>query len=144
MATSTELGLDTSVVMRLLIGAADPQHDTAVSTLRSALKSGHRIIVSDLVVAEAYFALQAAYGVPKKDAIRSLLCMFDSGDVNPESGGCAPDVLRESLTHASKPGFVDRLIHAQYQSRHASMLTFEKAAKKLPDTRVIDGGHHAS
>lgn len=137
MATSTEKGLDTSVVLRLLVGEPEEQNAVAVGTLRAARKNGYTIRVSDLVVAETYFALQAAYQVPKKDALRALLRMFESGDVLPEPGGCALDILHECGGTASKPGFVDRMIHAQYRRHGAEMLTFEKAAKKLPGTQLL-------
>ena len=137
MATSTEVGLDTSVLMRLLVGEPEQHEAAAQAAIAAVLRKGYKVVVSDLVIAEAYFALQAAYDVPKKDAIKALHSMFASGDVHPEAGGCAPEVLRECLNAASKPGFVDRLIHAQYQSRKASMLTFEKAAAKLHNTQVL-------
>ena len=39
----------------------------------------------------------------------------------------------------ANPGFVDRLIHAEYRRYAGEMLTFEKAAGRLPGTRVLVG-----
>lgn len=38
---------------------------------------------------------------------------------------------------SAKPGFVDRLIHAASQTANTTLVTFEKAAAKLPDTLVL-------
>ena len=51
-----------------------------------------------------------------------------------------PDALallaQEGIASA-KPGFLDRLIHAEYAELGAPLATFEKAARKLPGTRVL-------
>lgn len=137
MATSTDIGLDTSVVLRLLVGEPAVQAEAAVAALSRAKRDGAAVIVSDLVVMEAYFALQAAYNVPKNAALNALAKMFNSGDVQPEPGGCAQDVLNECLKSSSKPGFVDRMIHAQYRNHGAHLTTFEKASGKLPGAEVL-------
>jgi hypothetical protein len=85
---------------------------------------------------ETYFALQSHYRVPKKEALDTLRLVLESGDVEPV--GFALDILQKTRNLASsKPGFVDRVIHAQIQGLGAKMLTFEKAASKLPGTRVL-------
>lgn len=137
MATSTDKGLDTSVVLRLLVGEPVAQAEAAADALSRAKHDGIAVIVSDLVAMEAYFALQAAYSVPKKAALKALADMFNSGDVLPEPGGCARDVLNGCLASSSKPGFVDRMIHAQYRNHGARLTTFEKASARLPDTKVL-------
>lgn len=137
MAKSIDIGLDTSVVLRLLVGEPAEQSKAAVEAILKARRSGTRVMVSDLVVMEAYFALQAFYQVPKKTALQSLSRMFESGDVQSEPGGCADTVLNECLKSSSKPGFVDRMIHAQYGRHGARLTTFEKASGKLPDAEVL-------
>jgi len=37
----------------------------------------------------------------------------------------------------ANPGFVDRLIHAEYAISTKEVLTFEKAAGRLPGVRVL-------
>ena len=96
-------------------------------------------ISSDLVVAEAYFALQTHYGVPKKEALAALREFLESGDVSPI--GRALDVLRSLERPASaKPGFIDRVIHAEISSKGGRLATFEKSAAKLPGTIVLGTG----
>ena len=92
-------------------------------------------MVSDLVIAETYFALQSSYQVPKGEAITALRDFLNSGDV--EADGAAEDVLRTANLATAKPGFVDRLIHATYADQQACLITFEKAAGKLPKARML-------
>ena len=105
--------------------------------LSELLAEGRRAIVSDLVVAEAYFALHSHYDVPKKEAVRALSDFLGSGLVSPEPGGSAPQALADALTSATKPGFVDRLIHAQYAKTAGRLVSFERAAAKLEGAVVL-------
>ncbi len=137
MAISTDIGLDTSVVLRLLLGEPPEQAEAAARALVLAKMNGASVFVSDIVVLEAYFALQTAYNVSKKAALLALAGMFNSGAVQPEPGGCAQGILNACLESASKPGFADRMIHARYRSHGAKMLTFEKASAKLSGAEVL-------
>jgi len=129
-------GLDTSFILRLLTG--DPPDQTAVAqaALEQCIERGQRLLVTDLVVVEAYFALQSFYHVPKAEALNALQCLLESGDVEPV--GFALEIMKNTPNLASaKPGFVDRLIHAEIRSHKGQLLTFEKAAAKLSATKVL-------
>jgi predicted nucleic acid-binding protein len=115
------LGLDTSVVVRLLVGLPEALAQAAQRRLERAVETGERVLVSDLVVAEAYFALQHHYGVPKARA-RALLKQFvESGVVAADPATVAAD-----LAPAAGAGFVDRLVHSRYRGLGAVTLTFER------------------
>ena len=129
------VGLDTSVVLRLLLGQPAEQAQRALAFLEEAAKRGDRAVVSDLVVAEAYFALQHHYGVPKKEALVALRRMFADGEI--EAQGVAAEVLAADGLASAKPGLVDRLIQGGYVAAGGSMATFEKAAGKLKSVTVI-------
>lgn len=128
-------GLDTSVVLRLLLGQPADQAARAVAFLDELSRGGHLAVVSDLVVAEVYFALQHHYGVPKRDALLGLRRLFASGEIKPL--GAAAVLLSADGLATAKPGFVDRLIHGAYAASSAGMATFEKAGGKLNGTRVL-------
>jgi len=134
---ANDQGLDTTVVVRLLTGEPPTQAWRAVALLQEAHEAGKVPVVSDLVVTEAYYALHTQYGVPKQEALRSLLDMFESGAVAPEPGGCSVEALRASLSGTRKPGFVDRLIHAQYERLERRLVSFERAASKLKNAIVL-------
>ncbi len=134
---SAAVGLDTSVVVRLLTGKPPAQTRRAVRFLEELVAQGRTAIVSDLVVSEAYFALQAYYVVPKREALRTLSEFLRSDLVTPEPGGCALEALDAALASSQKPGFVDRLIHVQYMKTAGGFVSFEKAARKLEGALVL-------
>jgi predicted nucleic-acid-binding protein len=129
------VGLDTSVVLRLLIGQPEIQAARAVAFLDELHRKKIVPIVSDLVVAEVYFALQHHYGIAKVEALNALRELFADGEI--QSTGAAASVLSQSGLHSAKPGFVDRLIHAGYIGETTSVATFEKAGAKLKGVRVL-------
>jgi len=129
------VGLDTSVVLRLLTGEPDLQARRALAELESLVKIGATPLVSDLVISEVYFALQYHYDVPKAQALALLAQFLDESNVKPL--GASATVLAVPKLATAKPGFVDRLIHAEYTSSAGEVLTFEKAAGRLPGVRVL-------
>jgi predicted nucleic acid-binding protein len=131
------VGLDTSVVLRILTGEPEAQARATREFIRTSVRQGRRAVVSDLAVSEAYFALVAHYGISKREAVDGLLEMFERGVVHPSHGACAVGVLRAMKSSGQKPGLVDRLIHAHYASLPARMATFEKASRKLSGAVVL-------
>ena len=129
------VGLDTSVLLRLMVGQPEKQTEVAVRFLDDIRKAGHQAVVSDLVAAEAYFAMQYHYGISKASALAALRRMFQAGEVL--ASGHAGQVLEIPSLESAKPGFVDRLIHTAYTSGSGQMATFEKAAGKLPDVMLL-------
>jgi len=129
-------GMDTSVVLRLLIGEPASQAQVALKWLRKAKASGTTPIISDLVISEVYFALQHHFGISKAEALRHLALLLTSGDV--AADGVVSMVLSTPGLATANPGFVDRLIHEQYlQSGASGMVTFEKAAFSLTNVEVL-------
>jgi predicted nucleic-acid-binding protein len=132
------IGLDTSVVLRLLTGEPEDQALRALEAFDKATQSGTEAFISDLVVSEAYFALQHHYGVPKGEALALLAKFLNESGVH--ALGAAAMVLADPSLATAKPGFVDRLIHAEYRRATEETLTFEKAAGRLPGVRVLAAG----
>jgi len=122
-------------MLRLLLGQPADQAARAVGLLDELSRGRHRAVVSDLVVAEAYFALQYHYGVSKKDALMGLRRLFTDGEIEPL--GAVAEVLAVHGLASAKPGFVDRLIHGAYTAAADEMVSFEKAAAKLRSVRVL-------
>jgi predicted nucleic acid-binding protein len=115
------IGLDTSVVVRLLVGLPESQARVARRRLEEAVEAGERVVVSDLVIAETYHALQHHYAVPKAQA-RSVLRRFVASGII----GLEPHAAFRALEVAGGAGLVDRLIHLRYRSLGAITLTFER------------------
>jgi predicted nucleic-acid-binding protein len=130
------LGLDTSVVMRLLTEQPEEQARAALRYLWQRFDAGDRVLVSDAVVAEAYFALQHYYGDSKGQALEQLRRLLATPGI--ECAGEAGEVLRLEGLESAKPGFLDRVIHQQYLRAGAEeVATFERSATKLPMARVL-------
>jgi len=130
-----KVGLDTSVILRLLTGEPEIQARHALAELEALAQSGATPLVSDLVVSEVYFALQYHYGVPKAEALALLAKFLDESGVKPLGASVAVLAVPDIAT--TNPGFVDRLIHAEYANSAGEVLTFEKAAGRLPGVRVL-------
>lgn len=127
---------DTSVVMRLLVGAPLAQFRAASRFLEERVDAGQEVMVGDLVLAEAYFALQSFYGLPKSEALMLLFQFSEAPGVAVSEH--ARKVLALSRLAKSKPGFVDRLIHGAARAQGATLVTFETAAARLPGTMVLE------
>ena len=132
-------GADTSFVLRLLTGDPAPMAEVALQWMRGHLAGGGRIIISGLVVAEAYYALHYHYQVPKAEALARLKDFMNSSGV--EGTGCARTILSLSKLESLRPGFVDRMIVEQYLDTGADeVVTFERAASKMAQVHVMDPG----
>ena len=127
--------LDTSVVMRLLTGMPEGQARQALTEFTSRLASGAHLFVSDLVISEAYFALQHHYQVPKANALHLLDDFLRDSGVT--SIGAAEAVLATPRLATAKPGFLDRLIHAEALDVAEELMTFEKQAHRLRHVHVL-------
>ncbi len=128
------IGLDTSVVVRLLVGEPADLAVRAQQLLDELFEVGRKAVVSDLVVSETYDALHYHYHVPKKEALVAIREFLESSEI--EGDGAALSIL-QTPRRSSKPGFVDRLIHQGYLHSAGEMATFEKSAARLERTRVL-------
>lgn len=130
------VGLDTSVVVRLLWGQPADQARVAFDRVAELLAAGTRVQISDLVISETYYALQHHYGSSKTDVLDSLRDFLANSGV--EASGVAAEVLTTAGLATAKPGFVDRLIERGYRATAAErMLTFERAAARLAGVEVL-------
>ena len=128
--------LDTSVVMRLLTGQPQELSLLARSYMAEVEQAGAKVVVSNLVVLEAYFACQHHYGMPKDAVLAGLqrLLSMPTFVVHPQ---LLPMLATPGLATA-KPGFLDRLIHAESESARLPLVTFEKTAARLTNTRLLE------
>ena len=121
------VGLDTTVVVRLLLGAPAEQARRAEVALRAALLRGDCVLVADLTIAETYFALQHHYGVPKAEARAQLLELVSEPGFCTEPGSTA----RVALAADGGPGLVDRLLHGRHRACAAVTWTFDERLARL-------------
>jgi predicted nucleic acid-binding protein len=128
------IGLDTSVVLRLLTGTPADQAEQA----RRLVASAHEpVVISDLVVSEVYFALRHHYGIPHRDTVRVLRAVLDDQQVR--CSGLAHLVLAAEAAQPSPPkaGLMDRLILAEYARDGIQLATFDRALARRPGARSV-------
>ncbi len=128
--------LDTSFLIRLLTGDPPKLFESASKFIQERADGAPLLAVCDLVLAEAYFALIHHYGVSKADALDALLS-FSQHPAIGVSDHAAKALALPNIASA-KPGFVDRLIHGCAQSGNCVLVTFEKSARALPGTFVLE------
>lgn len=126
------LGLDTSVVLRLLTGVPADQAEAA---RRLVAATREPVVISDLVVSEAYFALRHHYAVSHRNAVRALGAMLE--DARVRAVGVARAVLAAEAKQRSTPkvGLMDRLILAEYAREGIELATFDQTLARLPGAR---------
>ena len=127
------VGLDTCVVLRLLVGEPVDQAKRAYLYLEECYFGGISVYVSDLVVAEVYHALCHHYEVPAKEAVDSLADFLASHMITP--CGHALTVLQEY--RGTGAGLVDRLIRMDLLDDVHEVVTFDKQFSRLPSVKKL-------
>ena len=131
-------GADTSIVLRVLTGEPSSLAQIVQTRLTALWSQGDRIAICDMVLAEAYFALQHSYGLAKKDALDALKLLAAHPGFSLSAS--AVSALRTPNLEKASPGFIDRVIHGTYMTdanAESIMLTCEKDAKRLGHVEVL-------
>ncbi len=123
-----KVGLDTCVVLRLLIGEPADQAKTAYSYVETCYLRGISVYVSDMVVLETYHALCHHYDVPMVKATKVLSDFLSSSMITPS--GHALTVAKEFK--GTGAGFEDRLIRMDILDHADEVVSFDKKFSRLP------------
>ena len=127
------IGIDTSVLVRLVTGSPASAYSDCVRHLSSLCDQGAEIFASNQVIGETYIALQHHYGASKKHARREIHNTLTSGLVSPLVGKNA----LEALMAEGGAGLLDRLIVIDYQRAGLEPLTLDRKMASLPSTRLL-------
>ena len=127
------IGIDTSVLVRLVTGLPAGAHSECVERLSSLIDEGAEILASNQVIGETYIVLQHHYGATKKHARKELHNTLTSGLVSPLSGQGSLDALME---HGGA-GLLDRLIAIDYQRAEIRTLTLDRKMASLPHAQLL-------
>lgn len=128
-------GLDTSVIVRLLVGLPESQARVAARRVQELHDAGATLLVTDIALAETYHALHQHYGVPKAEARAMLRRFAESGVVSVD-----PPEVAAVLLPSPGAGLVDRMIHARHRARGGTTLTFERAQGRLDGAERLRPG----
>ena len=128
-------GLDTSVVIRLLMNEPPELVEKTAAFVESALVEGHDFFISDLVVSEAYYVLQKHYGKSKEHAVADLKAIAEAPGFAFSSE--AMSALNTPKAWKTNPGMIDRMIANGYAAKGYVTVSCEKSFAKLDLTQVI-------
>lgn len=128
------VGLDTCVVLRILMWEPEAQAACAYDYIQSACDESVAVCVSDLVVVETYHALLYHYDVPEREVVRTLREFLASPMVT--TTGHALSVL-DTFTGRGA-GFVDRLIRMDLLDSAHEVVTFDRDFARLPNVVRLD------
>ena len=132
--TPTRIGIDTSVLVRLITQDPEELFRRCVNELR-LLRDERRVTVyaSNQVIREAYATLRYHYRASRDDAKIGLIRAFDSGLVAPLNG----QAVIEALAASGGPGLFDRLITDDYSRAGLETLTLDRRMASLPNARRL-------
>lgn len=128
------IGIDTSVLVRLVTRDPEDQFQRCVSGLRARIEEqGCEIFASNQVIGEAYAALRHHYGVAATQARAGLRDALTSGLVAPLNGRA----VIEALSASDGPGLFDRLIAIEYSQTGLEVLTLDRKMASLAGVRRL-------
>jgi len=129
-------GIDTSILLRLTTGEPAPDYEDTAAALTRMVETEHvDLFASNMVIGEAYMAVQHHYGVGKADAKAGLRSVLTSGLVAPLGG----DAVLDALATNRGCGLLDRLIALQYSGDGLAALTLDRKMAGLPDVTRLAG-----
>ena len=127
--------LDTSVLVRILSHSPQPLASDVIFEVAKRIAEGDKMVVSDLVASEAYYAMQHHYGVDKRSVLKALRIISEQPGF--EFSDVAHEVLSLDGLESANPGFVDRLIHGEGIHGGMKVLSCEKSFHRLANAEVI-------
>lgn len=127
------LGIDTSILVRLVTGRPQSEFDACVRRLGAMVEEGCELFASNQVIGEAYVAIQHHYGVSKAETRKALRAVLRSGLVAQLNGR---EVI-VALAAKGGPGLFDRLIADDYARSGLEVLTVDRKMASLTGARNI-------
>ena len=123
-------GIDTPVLVRLVVGEPQSDFRHAVEALQSMVEDeGREIFASNQVIGEAYVTIQHHYGVSHTDTRAALTNVLTSGLIAPLNG----QAVIQALQSPESPGLFDRLIADDYSRAGLETLTLDRRMASLPN-----------
>jgi predicted nucleic-acid-binding protein len=125
------LGLDTNVLVRLLVQDDRAQSRRARELVHRAVDRERVVWVSLLVMIETEWVLRSQYGFDKEATLRSMIRLMETRELTFED----EPAVEEALHHWKKSpcGFADCLIFAHNRRAGCdATVTFDRRGSRLP------------
>ena len=127
------IGLDTNILVRLLVRDDEEQHRRTVELLARGTGEGEAFFVGDVVLAEVVWVLQARYRLARSEIVRALRALLEAEHVVFESTDRCLRALRRY--EAGRGGFADYLIAERaLDAGCANLATFDQTLLAESDT----------
>ncbi len=130
------IGIDTNVILRLLVADDEKQADAAARYLKAHSSSDEPALISDIVLVECAWVLEDVYGYSRTqigEAIEGILGTAQLRAANPSEVGTALQRFR-----ASSADFADCLLGIHNAAAGCEYTaTFDRKASKLPEFRLL-------
>lgn len=123
------ISLDTSVIVRYLVGTPDDQARRATALIEESSTVG----ISTIALLECSHVLRTQYGIPRRDVLDTLIQLLTRDNVS-VLGLLKADTLQALVTARSLPGspLPDALIAATSRSAGAlPVYTFDEDFRRL-------------
>jgi predicted nucleic-acid-binding protein len=133
------IGIDTNVLLRLLVRDLDTQVRAAEKFIATHCSSEEPGYVSRVVIIEIVWALKGFYGYDRAQIAAAIRALLNVSEFEVESADEIHAALADFETSA--PGFVDCLLartNAAIGCKHT--VTFDRKAAKLKGYRLLSGG----
>jgi predicted nucleic-acid-binding protein len=125
------LGIDTNVVVRLLVEDDAEQTRRAQRLVSRAFEQGDPVVVSLLVLIETEWVLRSRYDLDKETILRTIRRLLEAQELEFEDESAVEEAL--FYHRDSSAGFADCLIAAHNRRLGCSVTaTFDAKAARLP------------
>ena len=129
------IGLDTNVLVRLLVRDDEEQHTRVIALLKRGVEEGQAFFVGDVVLAEVVWVLQGRYRLSRSDVEDTLRALFEAEHLTFESTDRCLRALRRFRTGGG--GFADYLIAERAADGGCDgLVTFDRALLAETDCRA--------
>ena len=133
VVTQPSVGIDTSVLVRLVTGLPPEIYSYCLRRLHEVSRDGVRVVASNQAIGEAYVTVHVHYGFSRDEARASLLEVLTGDLVAPQNG----QAVLDALAATGGPGLFDRLIADGYVQAGLDTLTLDRSMARLPQARLL-------
>jgi len=128
------IGLDTNILLRLATGDDEAQVKTVTRWLDAHARDD-TLYVNHVVLVEALWTLKSGYGYARSDLTTFVDSLLGNAVFEIEEMGLVEDALR--LFELTQADFADCLVFAKNARSCEGTITFDKAARALPQAVVL-------
>jgi predicted nucleic-acid-binding protein len=130
------IGIDTNVLLRLLLHDDDAQARKARREIEDIESAGTQVLINDVVLTETLWTLRGRFASDKDELLLTLRSLLGAASFAFENRGTVQQAL--ALYEASNAGFSDCLIAAKNAGSGCEYTaTFDRAMRSLPAVKLL-------